>query len=135
MQQGTDEVKEGLGMAFEAGQALEEVVANVQQVSEMVLQIAAASEEQSTTSIDISGSVEAISRVTGASAEGITEIAEASDILFGLTQTLDELVAKFKIEAEIPSETTRKAQSAAVQARKTADRVVNDPSGSQAFHA
>ncbi len=65
----------------------------------MINQIAAASEEQSSTSEQISRSVEGISTISGESARGIAQIAESSDGLSRLTEDLRGLIARFKLGA------------------------------------
>ena len=79
-----------------------EIVTGVQNTVEMISRIAAASEEQSATSEQISRSVEAISTVSGESAQGISQIAYSSDGLSGLTDDLRQLVAQFRIDRSSP---------------------------------
>jgi len=98
MEKGTKHVDEGIKLADRAGTSLNEIVGISQKVTDMVTQIAAASEEQSTTSEMISKNVEAISTVTGESARGTQEIARASEELKQLTERLSELLSKFKVD-------------------------------------
>ena len=99
MQRGTKEVEEGIRLADEAGAALGEIVTGAQNTVEMIQQIAAASDEQSTTSEQISRSVEGISTVSTESAEGIAEIARSGDGLHRMTDELQALLARFRIDA------------------------------------
>jgi PAS domain S-box-containing protein len=99
MQRGTSEVGEGIRLADQAGEALQRVVAGAGNTVDMVTQIAAASEEQSTTSEQISRSVESITTVTHESARGIQQIAQSTDNLNQLTEELRELVSRFRIES------------------------------------
>jgi len=98
MEKGTKHVDNGIKLADRAGTSLNEIVGISQKVTDMVTQIAAASEEQSTTSEMISKNVEAISTVTGESARGTQEIARASEELKQLTERLSELLSKFKVD-------------------------------------
>lgn len=97
MQQGTEKVDLGLALADKAEAALAEIVHISQKVTEMVMQIAVASEEQSATSEQISKNVEAISTVTHQSAAGTQQIAQAAEDLNRLTENLQQLVAKFML--------------------------------------
>jgi methyl-accepting chemotaxis protein len=63
----------------------------------MITQVAAASEEQSSAAEEISKSIESINSVTQESAQGIAQVARASEDLSRLTVNLQELVARFKL--------------------------------------
>ncbi|CAG0973866.1 hypothetical protein RHDC4_01459, partial [Rhodocyclaceae bacterium] len=78
MEEGTSEVERGIALADRAGSSLQEIVGVSQKVTDMVGQIAAASEEQSSASEQISKNVEAISKVTGETAQGTQQIARAA---------------------------------------------------------
>jgi methyl-accepting chemotaxis protein len=97
MDEGTKEVENGIKLADKAGSSLTEIVQISQQVTDMVAQIAAASEEQSSASDQISKNVEAISTVTGQTASGTQQIAKAAEDLNRLTENLQQLVSKFKL--------------------------------------
>jgi methyl-accepting chemotaxis protein len=97
MERGTKEVDRGIALAENAGVSLHEIVAMIQTLSDMVSQIAAASEQQSSASEQISKNVEAISTVTSESAQGANQIARASEDLNRLTENLRELVGAFRL--------------------------------------
>ena len=97
MKRGNAEVVEGIRLADKAGVSLKNIVDNTQQVVDMMMQIAAASEEQSSTSESIAKNVEAISTVSIDSANGISQIARSADDLNGLTESLQSLVLNFKV--------------------------------------
>jgi len=97
MEEGTKEVDNGIRLADRAGSSLKEIVGMIQNLTDMVSQIAAASEEQSSASEQISKNVEAISTVTGQSASGTQQIAKAAEDLNRLTENLQQLVNKFKL--------------------------------------
>jgi methyl-accepting chemotaxis protein len=97
MEEGTKEVDAGIQLADKASTSLNEIVGISQKVTDMVSQIAAASEQQSSASEQISKNVEAISAVTGQTATGTTQIARAAEDLNRLTETLSKLVGRFKI--------------------------------------
>ena len=98
MDEGTKEVDYGIRSADEAGIALHEIVNVSQNVTDMVTHIAAASEEQSSTSVQISQNVEAINAVTQQTAIGTQTIARAAENLNRLTEKLQQLVSLFKFE-------------------------------------
>ena len=100
MEEGTTEVERGIKLADRAGTSLQEIVGVSQKLTDMVTQIAAASEEQSSASEQISKNVEGISKVTGETAQGTQQIARAAEDLNRLTENLQQLVAAFKVRGE-----------------------------------
>jgi methyl-accepting chemotaxis protein len=105
MKRGNGEVEEGILLADRAGEALHRIVGGVDQTVDMIQQIAAASEEQSSTSEQISRSVEMISSVSGESAQGVSQIAQATDGLSRQTDQLRNLVASFRTSSTPVHET------------------------------
>ena len=100
MQQGTEEVEAGKALAEKAGSSLQEIIHGAEKVVVIVTQVAAASEEQSRASEQISKNIVSISSVTQQSASGIQQIAHASEDLNRLTLNLQELIAQFKLEGK-----------------------------------
>ncbi len=100
MKRGNVEVVEGIKLADKAGVSLKDIVDNTQQVVDMMMQIAAASEEQSSTSGAIAKNIQAISTVSADSANGISQIAHSADDLNRLTESLQSLVLNFKVNKE-----------------------------------
>ncbi len=100
MEEGTKEVDNGIKLADKAGSSLNEIVGVSQKVTDMVTQIAAASEQQSSASEQISKNVEAISTVTSQTASSTQQIARAAEDLNRLTENLQQLIANFKLSAE-----------------------------------
>jgi methyl-accepting chemotaxis protein len=103
MEEGTKQVDEGIKLADKAGSSLHVIVGISQKVTDMVAQIAAASEEQSSASEQISKNVEAISSVTGETAQGVQQIARAAEDLNRLTENLQQIVSRFKLSGEATS--------------------------------
>jgi methyl-accepting chemotaxis protein len=97
MEQGTKEVESGIYLADKAGESLKDIVSISQKVTDMVSQIAVASEQQSSASEQISKNVEAISAVTSETASGTQQVARAAEDLNRLTENLQELVGQFKV--------------------------------------
>jgi methyl-accepting chemotaxis protein len=104
MKEGTQVVTTGIQLADKAGKSLKEIVTGIQEVTDMVGQIAAASEQQSSASEQISRNVEAISSVTGQAAQGNQQIARAAEDLNRLTENLQNVVSKFKLSEEVARE-------------------------------
>ncbi|MBK7500158.1 MAG: HAMP domain-containing protein [Ignavibacteriales bacterium] len=98
MQRGTAEVEKGKSLAHKAGDSLKEIITGADKVSDIISQVATASEEQSGAAEHISKNIEAISSVTAQSASGIQQIAHASEDLNRLTLNLQELIAQFKVD-------------------------------------
>ena len=97
MKDGRNRVDEGLGLADNAGGALEEIVTNIHNVVDLVTQIATATEEQAQTSTSISQNVVKISDLSSESAQGITEISGSAQQLNSLTAELNGLMRRFRL--------------------------------------
>ncbi len=63
------------------------------------MQVAAASEEQSATAEEISRNISAINDVTEQSSAGIQQVARAAEDLNRLTENLQNLITKFKLDS------------------------------------
>ncbi len=97
MTAGTKEVEKGRELADKAGESLKQIINGAGEVVDIITQVAAASEEQSSASEQISKNIEAISNVTQQNSAGVQQIAKAAEDLNRLTNNLEQLVAKFKI--------------------------------------
>jgi len=97
MNTGTAKVKEGIGLAQEAGGALDEVVTSAANGAEMVLQIAAAVEEQSATSASISKSIELVSEAVNHSGLNIEAINGEVENLARSTSGISKLLGGFSV--------------------------------------
>jgi methyl-accepting chemotaxis protein len=97
MEMGKQEVLRGRELAGQAGNSLNQIIGGAQEVIDIASQVAAASEEQSSTAEQISSNIECVNEVSKESAAGIHEIAKASIDLQRLTQNLQALISKFKI--------------------------------------
>ncbi len=95
---GTVEVEKGKELAGRAGSALNEIIEGSNKVVDMVNQVAAAGEEQSTTAEQISRNIESINSVAQETAAGVQQIARAAEDLNRLTDNLQHMVARFKID-------------------------------------
>ena len=98
MEEGTKEVEHGKTLTNKAGVSLTEIVTASQKVLDIIAQVAAASEQQSTTAEEISRNIEAISSVSQESASGTQQIAKAAEDLTRLTLNLENLVGQFQLD-------------------------------------
>lgn len=97
MEKGISEVDSGKKLVNEAGDVLKKIISSSEKVSDLIAQVAAASEEQSTASEEISKNIEGINNVTKEASSGIHQIARAAEDLNSLTVNLQDLVSKFNI--------------------------------------
>ncbi len=97
MNRGTVEVEKGRLLAEQSGVSLKEIIAGAEKVVDVVTQVAAASEEQSSTSEQISKNIESISSVTAESASGTQQIARSAEDLNMLTANLQTLLSQFTL--------------------------------------
>lgn len=100
MDEGKKEVERGKQLTDKAGESLQKIINAAERVVDVVTQVAAASEEQSGAAEQISKNIETISNVTHENANGIQQIAHASEDLNKLTLNLQGLISKFKIEEQ-----------------------------------
>jgi methyl-accepting chemotaxis protein len=109
MQQGTKEVENGRSLAEKAGDSLKEIITGADRVTDIVTQVAAASEEQSRASEQITQNTELITNVTQQSATGVRQIAHAAEELNQLTGNLQSLISAFKVDEKIDIEEKSKS--------------------------
>ena len=126
MEIGTQEVESGIALADKAGVALGDIVRISQRVTDMVSQIAAASEEQSSASEQISKNVEAISTVTSQSASGTQQIARAAEDLSRMSDNLQRLVGQFVVSKEGKSVGPKREERSSVAVRSNGKLVTHE---------
>lgn len=100
MKQGTEEVNSGIVLADKAGNSLKEILQSSQEVWDMINQIAAATEEQSSTAEQIAKNVSSISQVTSDTANRVQDIAKSAEDLAKQTDMLRTLLERFKLRKE-----------------------------------
>jgi methyl-accepting chemotaxis protein len=97
MEAGVSEVEQGTMEAARSGQALENILDQINEVTGQVNQIATAAEEQTATTREISNNIHSISDTVQMSARSAQEISLASSQLSHLSVDLQELVQRFKL--------------------------------------
>jgi len=95
MHEGTKQVEEGVQLASEAGESLQQIVSSVDRVTDMVRQIATAAEQQSATTEEISTSVTSIADIAEENSDGIRHISSAADELNKVAEDLNGFVSTF----------------------------------------
>jgi methyl-accepting chemotaxis protein len=97
MEQGVQQVETGTIEAAKSGQALREILEQVNDVAMQVNQIATAAEEQTATTSEISSNMMQITEVVQQTSNGAQESATAAAQLHGNAEELQRLVRQFKL--------------------------------------
>ena len=97
MEQGVQQVESGTIEAAKSGQALQDILAQVNDVAMQVNQIATAAEEQTATTSEISNNMQQITEVVQQTSQGAHESATAAAQLHGNAEELQRLVRQFKL--------------------------------------
>ncbi len=97
MESGQAEVRSGVELANQAGQALTEIVGVVDRVTGQVQQIAVAAEQQSASAEEISANVEAVATISRQALVAAQGTAQAAGELSGLASQLREVVGRFRL--------------------------------------
>lgn len=95
--EGKQHAELGVQAAVKTNDALDEIVGNIQHISDLNTQIATATEEQSAVINEINVHVVNISDSTERNAEASASIESSSDSLKSMSLTLDSLVKRFKV--------------------------------------
>jgi methyl-accepting chemotaxis protein len=97
MEEGVSEVGIGTSEAAKSGEALKEILAQINRVTAEINQIAVASEQETATTNEIASSIQQISEVMQETARRIQENATASSQLADLASSLQTMVGQFKL--------------------------------------
>ena len=97
MEQGVHQVENGTIEAAKSGQALQDILQQVNDVAMQVNQIATAAEEQTATTSEISSNMHQITEVVQQTSHGAHESATAASQLSGNAEELQRLVRQFKL--------------------------------------
>jgi len=97
MDNGRSKAKESVAQADKAGVALEAIKSTIDTISEINLQIATASEEQSTVAEDINNNIENIHMASIQTADDAAQTAQSSNQLSNLAARLQDLTCQFKL--------------------------------------
>lgn len=95
-------VDEGQTLTHEIGELLSEILGATDQVSEEINNVAAATEQQSSTAEQVSKSVDSLNDVNNENSRGVEQIANFATNLNRMSTQLNDLLNKFKINKEAP---------------------------------
>ena len=90
-------VESSMTEAASSGEALDRISETVTKINDMNTQIASASEEQSTTAVQINQNVLVVNQISRKSATNAETAVESTQALTQLAKTLDDAVAHFKV--------------------------------------
>jgi methyl-accepting chemotaxis protein len=99
MEKGVKEVETGTGEASRSGEALQDILEQINTVVSQVNQIAVAAEQQTAITGEISSNIHQITEVVAGTARGAQESATAASQLSSLAGTMQNLVDQFKLTA------------------------------------
>jgi methyl-accepting chemotaxis protein len=97
MEQGVKEVEKGMDSSRRSGDALQQILQGINEVTMQVHQIATAAEEQTAVTGEISSNIHQITDVVQQTANGAHETADAASMLSKLSHDLEGLVGRFKL--------------------------------------
>lgn len=101
MGQGVRQVEAGTSEAAKSGEALTDILEQINAVAMQVNQIATAAEEQTATTSEISNNMHEITQVVQATAQGAHESLAAASQMNGNAEELMSVVNKFKITEDV----------------------------------
>jgi methyl-accepting chemotaxis protein len=97
MRSGTLAVEQGVEVTGKAGDTIERIIREADQVGIMVAQIASAATQQATATEEVTGSMDQISKLAAESADGARLSAGACEQLFNLAVGLQTTVDRFEV--------------------------------------
>ena len=100
MRQSSDDVRDGVALANEAGKALKDISQSVEQVVEMIGNIAASTRNQSEASESLTTTVEEIARMAIENRSANEHAVSASEEMASRSQGLQRIISRFRLQAE-----------------------------------
>jgi len=97
---GRTEVEEGTSLVLGASDSLRFIIERIGEISALMAQLAATSEEQAATSNQIAANMDSMSMVVAESAAVTEEIVRTSENLSKMTHTVQDLILKFKVRED-----------------------------------
>jgi methyl-accepting chemotaxis protein len=97
MEKGSNEVSDGVALANQAGQSLQNINNSVKRVVEMIEQISEATRSQSETTNEVTKRVEHIAEMAKENTSSVDETTQASRELQKLSGHLQQVVSRFKL--------------------------------------
>ncbi|MGC8101072.1 methyl-accepting chemotaxis protein, partial [Metapseudomonas otitidis] len=118
--------KSSVSLAERAGTLLDQMVPSIAKTSDLVQEIAAASEEQTSGVGQINTAMNQLSEITQQSASSAEELAATAEEMSGQAEQLQQLMDFFKVTNAGKAGRDAGAKGKAGAARKAARRVVED---------
>jgi methyl-accepting chemotaxis protein len=97
MEEGVHEVERGAELSQKSGQALEQILERINEVTMQINQIATAAEEQTATTGEVTNNIHQMTEVIQYTARGAEETSTAAAQLSGQAQELQNLVSRFRL--------------------------------------
>jgi len=104
MQESKEKVENGVRLSSEAGNALQMITVNMNEVSGKIQQIAAAAEQQSSVGESIASHLESVAYLAKQTAHGSNDSSNATNQLNNLVLELQALVSGFKVQNRVDHE-------------------------------
>jgi methyl-accepting chemotaxis protein len=123
IQNSVRKVENGSELVNRSGQTLEEIVGSVKRVTDIVSEIAAASQEQSVGIEQVAKAMTQMDQVTQANSSQTEELSSNAEELSATAEQLQALVAQFVLDREVQ-------ETAARPARRSAKAVAKNPARS-----
>jgi methyl-accepting chemotaxis protein len=118
------EVQEGVGLVNQAGTSLTEIMDSIKQVADIVAEIAAASQSQSTGIAQINRALNQMDEVTQQNSALVEQNAASAKTLEHQAKIMDERVAFFQVGADTERPTASGNHVAHIHRATSADRIV-----------
>lgn len=99
MRQSSADVREGVALANQAGQALQDIAHSVQQVADMMGRIASETQAQSGASEALTLTVEEIAQMADQNSQAVEHAASASQEMVSCSLNLQHIVSRFRLQA------------------------------------
>ena len=109
IQDSGDKVEKGSALVNQSGDTLNGIVDSVKQVTDIVAEIAAASNEQLTGIEQVNKAVAEMDRVTQSNATQTEEMSGTASSLLSHAEQLGQLVAQFRLEDDIPGQSANQS--------------------------
>jgi methyl-accepting chemotaxis protein len=104
MEEGVREVEIGAQDAKKSGDALKDILKQINMVTSEIGQIAVASEQQTATANEIAHNIQQISGVMEETARNVSENADAASQMAGLSTELKKLIGQFKLATSVDAQ-------------------------------
>ncbi len=133
MEGGVKEVEIGNNETAKSGNALKEILHQINTLGSQINQIAVASEEQSATTSEINNNIQKISKIVENAAKSIAENAEASSNLSSLSVQLTKLANEFKLQEQTSNRSSTTKEEVVAFVEKAADYLQNSRDKQKAY--